>query len=507
MRRSCAAAVLLLGGALTTAGPAAPAVITVSGTCDLLAAIYAANNDDDAFGLCPPGGSGADTIRLTGDVVLDTPIPHDSGPLGLLPVSSKITIEGNDFSIWRDFVSAPPFRILYVAYDGELVLEDLTIAFGLVDDPSPWAIFGAGIHSLGRLELHRVTIAYNKVEPADSGLEGVDIWGGGVYAAGPTSIYDSVFQSNSAITDGETSLAFGGGLAVMGLDPASIVNSTFDNNLVKARKQAIGGGMYHFGAGLFRLSGSTLSGNRAESADGSAAGGGLFGWHGGAVTNSTFSGNSAVSGVGSSYGAGLYLGSGTVDHATFHGNAAGWAAALSVGTGEVAVANSLFAESTGGHCTGAIVFDGGNLADDPTCGSVPDDLTELDLDPVLADNGGPTKTHKLLEDSSAIDYAGACGDVGTDQRGAGRGHGLCDSGAYEEIHCGWYEVEGATVDQYAVANICHTAILGSDVVITSDGDFTLRAGFLVTLKDGFVVEDGGSLEIETDPSLLPPLPP
>ena len=48
---------------------------------------------------------------------------------------------------------------------------------------------------------------------------------------------------------------------------------------------------------------------------------------------------------------------------------------------------------------------------------------------MLQDNGGPTLTHALLTGSVAID-AVACG-LATDQRGAARSDGLCDSGSYE----------------------------------------------------------------------------
>ena len=54
------------------------------------------------------------------------------------------------------------------------------------------------------------------------------------------------------------------------------------------------------------------------------------------------------------------------------------------------------------------------------------------LDPMLADNGGPTKTHALLPGSNAIDAAGSCGLM-TDQRGWLRDDGACDSGSYEFV--------------------------------------------------------------------------
>ncbi len=58
-------------------------------------------------------------------------------------------------------------------------------------------------------------------------------------------------------------------------------------------------------------------------------------------------------------------------------------------------------------------------------------LTDI-LDPALANNGGPTLTHALVTDSPAIDAAGDCSPLGTDQRGVARPQGLaCDIGAFE----------------------------------------------------------------------------
>ena len=47
----------------------------------------------------------------------------------------------------------------------------------------------------------------------------------------------------------------------------------------------------------------------------------------------------------------------------------------------------------------------------------------------LADNGGPTKTIKLLTLSPALGYALDCPK--TDQRGVNRPNNGCDSGAFE----------------------------------------------------------------------------
>jgi len=98
------------------------------------------------------------------------------------------------------------------------------------------------------------------------------------------------------------------------------------------------------------------------------------------------------------------------------------------------VSNSLLVGNHGGFCEGAISLEGNNLADRPDCG-IPAGL--IGVDPVLADNGGPTLTHALLPDSSARDTADPdlCVEVGgVDQRGWPRNlavAGPCDIGAFE----------------------------------------------------------------------------
>jgi hypothetical protein len=65
---------------------------------------------------------------------------------------------------------------------------------------------------------------------------------------------------------------------------------------------------------------------------------------------------------------------------------------------------------------------------------VPDEPLSAILDPVLADNGGPTETHALVPGSPAIDAIPAADPacMGTDQRGVPRPQGDgCDIGAVE----------------------------------------------------------------------------
>ncbi|HKH21430.1 MAG TPA: hypothetical protein VKB53_11220, partial [Gammaproteobacteria bacterium] len=123
-KRSLAGLALLL--ALGQA-PALAATINVGGTCTLVRAINAANNDTRANGRCAKG-SGADRIVLpSGSTQRLTTV--NNGDNGLPTIRSTITIVGNNSTI-RRAPTAPEFRLLYVAETGNLTLNRLTITGG-----------------------------------------------------------------------------------------------------------------------------------------------------------------------------------------------------------------------------------------------------------------------------------------------------------------------------------------------------------------------------------------
>ncbi len=157
------------------------------------------------------------------------------------------------------------------------------------------------------------------------------------------------------------------------------------------------------------------------------------------LTNSTVSGNQAT-GVSNSFNCGggfLSLSSDvTVHYSTFSGNQVAGGlhkgGGICIIGGEFNLANTLIANSVGDNCSGSPNDLGNNLVDDATCG-ISDNLTGLN--PILADNGGFTFTHALLESSPAIDAIPikSC-IVAEDQRGVIRPQGSgCDIGAFEYV--------------------------------------------------------------------------
>jgi hypothetical protein len=262
-----------------------------------------------------------------------------------------------------------------------------------------------------------------------------------------------------------------------------------------------GGGGIRNASSNATLTGTTISGNSAYN------GGGLQNSGVATLTNSTLSDNTGGDDKG---GAIDNTGTVTLVNSTFSGNSAGalGAGAINVFSGEARLKNTLLDRSSPVNCKaggagGPVINNGGNLADDDTCGTIPDTLGDLDRD--LADNGGPTRTHALLAGSNAIGLAATCG-LATDQRGAPRSASACDSGAYEFISCPDLELtlaESGTV----VHENCQRILTGGNFAVTGTGDVTLRAGSAVILGDGTDVDSGGELAIEIDPDLqlIPPL--
>jgi hypothetical protein len=176
-----------------------------------------------------------------------------------------------------------------------------------------------------------------------------------------------------------------------------------------------------------------------------AFGGGLENFGTVKVFNSTFSGNSVHLDIGG--GGGIFNDGGTltVTNSTFSENRAGNGGAI-FNSGTATLRNTIVANSpSGGNCAnlGTLVDGGYNIDDGTSCGfssannSFPS--TNPLLDPNgLANNGGPTKTIKLLEGSPAINAipqgTNGCGtEVKTDQRGVSRPQGKkCDISAFEK---------------------------------------------------------------------------
>jgi hypothetical protein len=225
--------------------------------------------------------------------------------------------------------------------------------------------------------------------------------------------------NNTTVSGSSGAGTNGGGMTNVGT--LTVTDSTISNNTATQS----GGGILN--AGTLTLTNSTVSGNTA----GASGGGGIFNSGTATLTNSTVSGNSADLGGGI-----LNFLSLTLTSSTVSGNSSTGAGSGIYNVSTVTLTNTLVANACSG---GATVSGGGNLeSPGDTCAlyQTTDEASvsaeELKLGP-LADNGGPTQTHALLEGSVAIDVISeAVCAVDEDQRGVSRPQGAaCDVGAFE----------------------------------------------------------------------------
>lgn len=248
--------------------------------------------------------------------------------------------------------------------------------------------------------------------------------GGGLHLSGGSGIVEDVLIADNIAIEG-------GGLVVDGgrIDGNRL---TIAGNLAEQR----GGGASTRG---FSLSDSLVARNRAQAA------GGMDIEEAAVLANVTLTGNQATSAGADSAaidadGTGIELTNVTVaDNRSDRG-------AVAV-NGQATARNTILTNTTnvrGGvvaNCAGVPPLSAGGNIDDGTSCAFADPTDRSATDPRLAplfDNGGPTATHGLLEDSPAIDGGVTEGCPLGDQRGVTRPRdgnadeqALCDSGAFE----------------------------------------------------------------------------
>ncbi len=253
-RRWVVFAVALLGlpsGAVqaATLNVAAGAVAIVDdGTCSIREAMVNANDDATTHDDCPPTGAyGADTVVLANNATYtftDGAFAAD-GNNALPPVVGILTIDANGSILERD-VNAGDFRILRVASNGNLTLEDATVRNGRANGGT---VFG------------------NR--------------GGGMLDRGISTIRGCTFVDNFAEA--------GGGIAYGSSSTAEIIDSTITSNEASAE----GGGIFNGEPHVLEISGTTISNNQAAN-----AGGGIMTFHIVNTSCTTITGNDAGNGGG-----------------------------------------------------------------------------------------------------------------------------------------------------------------------------------------------------------------
>jgi CSLREA domain-containing protein len=361
---------------------------------------------------------------------------------------------------------------------------------------------GGGIFSSGPLTLSNCTITGNQggnnLISAGFGGGGQ---GGGIFSSGDNNFSNLTVSNNFAGNGvGPGAAGIGGGIFFENQNAIStITNSTVDNNHSGTGDGlGFGGGVYGYGA--ITISASTISNNVS-----SGSGGGILFQYGVLkIFNTTISGNSGPGGAG--------LGTSTnspvsLSNCTITGNVNS-AAVLSVSS-SVSVRNTIIAanDPAQGDVGGAFSSQGHNLIGNPTGGSgftngVKGDQVGTSGSPLnpqlgpLANNGGPTQTHALLSNSTALDAgdncvadAAHCGDsdipqLTSDQRGAGFNRMVDgpDADTTATVDIGAYET------QRTLADIAGTSTLeDTQIVIPFDGGDTITITSVTATSDNAAV--------------------
>ncbi len=320
---------------------------------------------------------------------------------------------------------------------------------------------------------------------------------------GGSAVEILVVDSGSTLGLANLTLAHGSGSDGGGVANLSGTLTVADCTFLASGASASGGAIYNDGIGI--VTGSTFLENAA------ANGGGIFNDTAGtlAVLNSTFTLNNASDDAGAIFN---YGGMSSITNSTFSNNTASADAGgiFNYGGGTFTASSSILAGNSGGNCGGPIINAGYNISDDASCSfgtetaangkTIGDSVldTNLNLDPALANNGGPTETIGLGFPSYAIDAIPIALCPLTDQRGFMR----ADPGDAPNFACDIGAFEASPI----VVNTLE------DNVISGDGLCTLREAINNALSgtdttSGDCASDGRTLIIFSVNGTISPLTP
>jgi hypothetical protein len=386
-----------------------------AGSGSLRSAINAANTNSDS-----------DTIEFDPALAGQTIVLHDS-----LSIFQSLTITGpaGGISVVRDLGDTNTFRIFSI--ESSVSIQGLTISGGRMPE-------GGGIDNHGNLTLTDCNVINNSVARD----------GGGIRNNGSLTAINCTISGNLA--NGGSSQR-GGGIYSTG--QLVLSGCTVSNNTLTFNIGGQGGGIYSDGA--LTVTDSTIANNHT----GAGFGAGIYnGWFG-QISNTTFSGN---------FGTGALMNTESVNlvNCTFSANGGSSGSAI-FNTNTVNATNCTVTDTlqqyalwgsgawTLNNCIVAntftdatrttrttnvsllgVVSGSNNILDD---NSAPPSLGYTIADPRLGplqDNGGPTLTHAIANDSparNAGNNAAVPAGVLTDQRGTGfdRFVGAVDVGAFE----------------------------------------------------------------------------
>ena len=314
---------------------------------------------------------------------------------------------------------------------GAVTITDSLVSNNSVIRSSSGDASGGGIRTVGNLTATNSTFTNNTVHNTEAG----DAWGGGLSVEGATlTMHDSQVSGNAAIADDGSAVASGGGAFATRGD---ISGSTVSGNLAQSGYRAVGSGLILGDVSSVEKTTVTENVGQGSNVEGSlkSEGGTL------SITNSTVTDNEAN--ATSLASAGVVTTDGLeVAFSTLANNHVGTGTPsgrdLNGGNQQITLKASVVANEDGGSCAlltlkVASTYNA-TTTGDTSCGiqsssnPVTGTWAQLGLDQ-LRNNGGPTKTMALLENSvlsGVIPNATGTtilGAGGTDQRGVIRSDG------------------------------------------------------------------------------------
>jgi hypothetical protein len=343
-------------------------------------------------------GPGAGALSIDGH--FEASVLRHTGA-GTLHISGLTIAHGSQISDMD-----PKGGCIYSAGNVELV--DSAVTGCEVGGTGATSAMGGGVHTEGYLHLMSSSITDNTV----TSLANAYAEGGGASAVGTFSARFSTIANNRASGSGG---AYGGGVFV--LYDAAVRDSTISNN-----NATVGGGLYSRAAANAALNivNSTISGNSADVVGGVSSPSLFF-----KIQNSTVAFNRDMNPF--SLAAGVtFAGTLTLESSILSGNS-----------------GTLGAADLGGSLTPVQGTHNIIVKSQPTV-NIPDgtihDCPHLEM---LADNGGPTRTHKPMHDSPAIDVGSNLLSLPEDQTQAQRQVGA-------DVDIGSVEWNGATDERVFV---------------------------------------------------------
>lgn len=302
--------------------------------------------------------------------------------------------------------------------------DDDTAATGDLDLTEPVTIQGTGQPLIDGMGADRVLDVGPSGNPAVT-VSGVEVRdGGGVTAGAGIRVLGGTLSLSGSTIAGNTATsaagsAEGGGILIDTPGSHSIASSTFDGNAAGGLTGAAGGALDVEDSGAsVSVLNSTVNGNQATAGPGTARGGGVASRGSLVLTHTTMDQNSAEAG----------------------GTIASQGGTVSLRATIVAAGLALPGSENCSASGGSILTLGANLEalgtfSSSQCGLSATTLDRFAIDAALApldDRGGPTRTQAPFSSSLALDAVPSCFPVGIDQRGQPRPSGVaCEIGSYE----------------------------------------------------------------------------